>query len=71
MLPTYTATGPVPTLPTQTYSASTAGPTVDGGNGWADKVDTALGMVPVAGCVYPNAWDATAVAVPTALCTGQ
>jgi hypothetical protein len=28
-----------------------------------------MGIVTVAGCSYPNAWDATAVPIPTALCT--
>jgi len=28
-----------------------------------------MGIFTVAGCSYPNAWDATAVPIPTALCT--
>jgi len=73
LLPTYTATGPVPTLPTQTYPAPTppaTATTIDEGDGWFNAADTGKGMVPVAGCSYPNAWDATAVAIPTAVCTG-
>lgn len=70
LLPTYTATGPVPTLPTQTYPATPAATMVDGGNGWFNAADTARGMATVAGCPYPNAWDATAAAIPTSVCTG-
>jgi glucan 1,3-beta-glucosidase len=68
LLPTYTATGAVPTLSTQSFPYPTA--TVDGGDGWFDSSDTAPGITTVAGCSYPNAWDATAVPMPTALCTG-
>lgn len=61
----------MPTLPTQSFPAPTAGAkTVDGGDGWFNDGDTSMGIVTVAGCSYPNAWDATAVPVPTALCTG-
>jgi glucan 1,3-beta-glucosidase len=71
LLPTYTATGPVPTLPTPTFPAPTDGAkAVAGGDGWFNAGDTAMGIVTVAGCSYPNAWNATAVPVPTALCTG-
>jgi len=72
LLPTYTPTGPVPTLPTQTYASPTytLPPGFDGGDGWFNDQDSAGGMTTVAGCTYPNAWDAIAAAVPTALCTG-
>jgi hypothetical protein len=69
VLPTYTATGSVPTLPPQTYAA-TASVTADVGDGWFNARDTARGVTTVAGCAYPNAWDATGVAVPLAACTG-
>lgn len=72
MLPTYTATGPVPMLPTEAFAAPTPPATpVNGGDGWFDKDDTIPGVITVAGCSYPNAWDATAVPVPAALCTGS
>jgi hypothetical protein len=70
LLPTYTATGPIPTLPTQTYPAPTPQATFDGGNGWFNAADTIPGITTVAGCSYPNAWDATALPVPAAVCTG-
>jgi len=70
LLPTYTATGPVPTLPPATYPAPTPAATIDGGDGWFNDADTVPGMSTVAGCPYPNAWDATDAPIPTALCTG-
>jgi glucan 1,3-beta-glucosidase len=68
LLPTYTPTGPVPTLPPATFPSPTP-TTPSGGDGWYDKADTSSGMITVSGCSYPNAWDATAVAVPP-VCTG-
>ncbi|KAF9030182.1 putative ectomycorrhiza-upregulated exo-beta-1,3-glucanase GH5 [Hymenopellis radicata] len=61
-LPVYAASGTVNTLP---------GPTITGHTvkGWFDAGDTALGPTPIAGCAYPNAWDAQDAAVPTG-CTG-
>ena len=70
LLPTYTATGPIPTLPAQTYPTPTPQATFDVGDGWFDDADTIPGITTVAGCSYPNAWDATGVAVPAAACTG-
>ena len=51
-LPMYTATSAVPTLPTPTFTAATT----TGGDGWADPADTSMAAVPIAGCVYPDAW---------------
>jgi glucan 1,3-beta-glucosidase len=71
LLPTYTATGPVPTLSTETFPTPTPAPApVDGGDGWYNTADTTSGMITVSGCPYPNPWDATAAQVPMALCTG-
>ncbi|KAJ7185898.1 glycoside hydrolase [Mycena filopes] len=76
LMPTYTATGVVPTLsyvtpaPTPTGGGSGPGvqPTVSVGDGWFDKGDTALGMTAVAGCTYPDAWRALDAPAPTAVC---
>lgn len=68
LLPTYTATGPIPTLSTENFPLPTA--TFNWGNGWFNSADNAQGIITVAGCSYPNAWDATAAPVPTATCTG-
>ncbi|KAJ6502722.1 glycoside hydrolase [Mycena vitilis] len=75
LMPTYTATGSVPTLtyitPSVTGSASAApSPTVSVGNGWFDSSDTTPGVTAVAGCTYPAAWSALSLPAPTALCTG-
>ena len=51
-LPQFTSTSAPVTLPTPAFTAAT----VSGGDGWADAADTSLAAVPVAGCVYPNAW---------------
>ncbi|KAJ6565741.1 glycoside hydrolase superfamily, partial [Mycena sp. CBHHK59/15] len=72
LLPTYTATGAVPTLTyvTPSMGASAAGsvstptPTVSVGNGWFAAGDTAGTVTPVVGCTYPDAWDAVTVTVP-------
>lgn len=68
LMPSYTPTGIIPTLPPPTL---TPAPTksVDVGNGWYDAQDTAGAMTPIAGCNYPNAWDAMGAALPP-LCGG-
>ncbi|KAJ7740225.1 exo-beta-1,3-glucanase [Mycena maculata] len=68
LLPTYTATGKVTTLFAPTF---TAAPTAAVGNGWNNSADTALAYVAVAGCTYPDTWNAVNASVPTATCTGS
>ncbi|KAF7328260.1 Glycoside hydrolase family 5 protein [Mycena venus] len=74
LMPTYTATGSVPTLayitPSGTGSAAAATPTASIPNGWFDAADSTPGMTAVAGCTYPAAWTALSLPAPTALCTG-
>lgn len=67
LLPTYTSTSAVPTLPPPTFSPSPS-PSVSAGNGWFDSGDTGLAPTQVQGCTYPNAWDAVSSPMPTALC---
>lgn len=67
LLPTYTPTGVVETLPPTSLTSTPAGVTV--GNGWYDASDTASAPTPIAGCTYPNAWAAGDVAPP--LCAGR
>lgn len=73
-LPTYTATGPIVTLPvtpsitvqvTGTASVPSATATVSMGNGWNNPADQASMQVPIPGCAYPNQWDAISAAVPS------
>ncbi|KAF8132038.1 glycoside hydrolase family 5 protein [Boletus edulis] len=65
LLPTYTSTSPIPTLPPPSFSPT---PTVSVGDGWYDSADTGLAPTQVQGCSYPDAWDAVSSAVPTTLC---
>jgi hypothetical protein len=65
LLPSYTSTGSIVTLPPPTLTAS-ATHSVSVGDGWFDTADTASGVTVVQGCSYPNAWSAVGVSVPTA-----
>ncbi|KAJ7355225.1 glycoside hydrolase [Mycena albidolilacea] len=71
LLPTYTATGSVPTLvyvtPTPSVSPSVT-PTASAGNGWFDAADTTPAVTAVAGCTYPAAWSALDLPAPTTRC---
>lgn len=62
-LPMYTPTGTIATLPPPTYT-STSGQNIDAGDGWADAQDTIPAYTAIAGCTYPDAWDAIDVPVP-------
>ena len=64
-LPTYTPTGPIPTLPVPTFT-DPADPqkTINMGDGWNDDTDKTLMSVPDPKCPYPDAWNAQSVAVP-------
>ncbi|OCF34165.1 exo-beta-1,3-glucanase [Kwoniella heveanensis BCC8398] len=66
LFPTLTQTGSRAVLPTQSHPAN-----VTLGSGWANADDSVGAWVRVQGCDYPDAYDATAAAVPTALCTGS
>ncbi|KAF7352577.1 Glycoside hydrolase family 5 protein [Mycena venus] len=69
LLPTYTSTGPVTTLPPQTFTAAPSSITAPV-NGWFDAQDTAGGVVTVAGCTYPDEYNGIFSTTPTAPCTG-
>ncbi|KAJ3982630.1 exo-beta-1,3-glucanase [Lentinula detonsa] len=66
LLPTYTATGIVKTLSAPTF---TAAPSAAVGTGWNNTADNSSAYVPVAGCFYPDSWDAVNASLPTATCT--
>lgn len=68
LLPTYTPTGPVPTLPAPTFSVS---PTPDAGNGWANSADKAGLMVQIPGCTYLDPWVDPGTAPPSPLCAAK
>lgn len=67
LLPTYTDTGVIKTLPTPTYVFTTNGAveTVSGGDGWFDPNDTEGAITPISGCTYPDPWSATDIPIPT------
>ena len=69
LLPTYTATGPLVTLPGPTFTASgmTATPSV--GSGWQNTADNAGMNVPIPTCSYLDPWVGSA-APPVPLCSG-
>ena len=65
LLPVYTPTGVVSTLPPPTFTATKV--TI---SGWYDSGDTAHAPTPIPGCSYPNAWNAPAgVALPISGCS--
>ncbi|KAF8157928.1 glycoside hydrolase family 5 protein [Crassisporium funariophilum] len=68
LLPTYTPTGTLKTLFAPTF---TAAPSAVVGNGWNNPADNQPAYVPVAGCPYPNAWDAVSAPLPASTCAGR
>jgi glucan 1,3-beta-glucosidase len=73
LLPSYTQTNPIPTLPAPTLtppSGSTATPTVNAGNGWNNPSDTAGIAAEISGCSYLDPWVDPTVAPPPP-CSGD
>lgn len=68
LLPTYTATGTLKTLAVPTF---TAAPKATVGTGWNNPSDNTPAFVPVAGCQYPDAWNAVNATLPSTPCTGS
>ena len=62
-LPTYTSTGAIHTLPVPTFTGSAGNPIVSG-NGWFDADDNTPAPTPIAGCTYPDPWNALTAVVP-------
>ena len=65
IMPQYTPTGTITTLPPPTFTASNP-PGVDG---WYNTGDTAPAPTPMPGCTYPNAWEVGGAALPIAGCS--
>lgn len=65
LLPSYTPTGSIVSLPPPTMTASSI-KNVNVGSGWYNTGDTMPAPTEIAGCKYPDAWDAVDVAVPPA-----
>jgi hypothetical protein len=72
VLPTYTATGAIPTLTYATVAKDAATPTVTTPAGWFDKGDKTPIATAVQGCPYPDAYGAAKMELQTPLkvCTG-
>lgn len=68
LLPSYTQTGPIPTLPPPTITASSPATTFNAGNGWANAQDTLAAYTPISGCSYPDPWSGVGAPLPTAPC---
>ncbi|KJA22085.1 glycoside hydrolase family 5 protein [Hypholoma sublateritium FD-334 SS-4] len=69
LMPTYTNTAAIITMPPATFTAAPSTLT-SAANGWLNTLDTAGGVTAVAGCVYPDEYVATFAVIPTAPCTG-
>jgi glucan 1,3-beta-glucosidase len=65
LLPTYTQTGPIPTLPGPTFTSAS----VSLGNGWQNGADQTGMAVPIPTCSYLDPWVGT-VDPPSPLCSG-
>lgn len=62
-LPSYTPTGTLVSLSPPTLTV-TSTKSVDFGSGWFNTQDTVLAPTAIAGCKYPDSWDAIGIAVP-------
>ncbi|CAA7271152.1 unnamed protein product [Cyclocybe aegerita] len=69
LLPTYTNTAPIITLPPATFTAAPSSITASA-DGWFNHQDTEGGITTVAGCPYPSEYDGIFSVIPTAPCTG-
>ncbi|KAF8970877.1 glycoside hydrolase family 5 protein [Flammula alnicola] len=70
LMPTYTDTAPIITLPPETFTAAPSSITQNA-DGWFDTQDTKGGVTSVAGCPYPDEYNGIFSVVPTAPCTGS
>lgn len=69
VLPTYTNTAPVVTLPVPTFTGAPASAT-EGLDGWSSDSDSEGAPAPVAGCSYPTGDPPVFDVLPAAPCTG-
>ena len=68
LLPTYTQTGPIPTLPGPTFTSATASVSI--GSGWQNNADKQGMAVPIPTCSYYDPWIGT-TDPPSPLCSGS
>ena len=67
LLPTYTNTATIITLPVPTFTSIPSSVT-QGYDGWFDTADSGGGIMTIAGCTYLNEYSATFAVTPTAPC---
>ncbi|KAI0333252.1 glycoside hydrolase [Cubamyces sp. BRFM 1775] len=67
-LPQYTPTGTLSTLAPPTFTTPGVTVTAAIGNGWTNAQDRTPAMAPIAGCAYPDAWDALDAPIPAGGC---
>ncbi|KAJ3512182.1 hypothetical protein NMY22_g15409 [Coprinellus aureogranulatus] len=70
LLPTYTNTAPVSTLPVPTFTGAPASAT-EGLDGWFNDNDREGAPTPVAGCTYPTGDPPAFDVLPSTPCTGS
>ncbi|KAI0306488.1 glycoside hydrolase superfamily [Multifurca ochricompacta] len=64
LLPQYTQTGTIPTLPVPSFTSTSS--SINAGNGWANPSDTVGLAVPIASCSYLSPWVESPAALPPA-----
>jgi glucan 1,3-beta-glucosidase len=64
LLPHYTHTGTIPTLPAPTLTSTKS--SINAGNGWQNPSDTLGLATPIASCSYPSPWLESGFTVPPA-----
>ncbi|KAI6036772.1 exo-beta-1,3-glucanase [Pisolithus microcarpus] len=71
LLPSYTPTGTVATLPPPTFTVTSgkSAQTANAGDGWNNPSDTAGEMVGIATCSYLNPWIGPSASPPSPLCS--
>lgn len=71
LLPTYTPTASLITLPVPTFTVTSgkSTSTADAGNGWQNSADTTGMMTDIAGCSYLDPWVGPTADPPSPLCS--
>ena len=67
-LPQYTSTATPVTLPPESFPTTGMAVTASVGDGWAHTEDSGPAVTAIAGCAYPDAWDAVSSQVPVSGC---
>jgi len=68
LLPSYTPTGTIITLPGPTFTSSHGSPTINVGSGWLNTADNQGLFVAIPTCTYLDPWVKPTTAPPSPLC---